>query len=99
MNNFEQQSYNRHSNNNNINGRNYPKSAPVNQHPFRYANEDRSREYYNSTYHPNEQQINNNSYRLYNQRRCFGCGEFDHIKANCPLLKKTNSGYQQKSSS
>jgi len=100
MNNFEQQRYMdknsyRHSNNNNINGRNYPKSAPPNQHPFRYANEDRSREYYNS----NEQQRNNNSHRSYNRRGCFECGQFDHMKANCPLLKKTNSVYQKTSSS
>jgi hypothetical protein len=104
-NNYQDNSYRysnkNYSNNYYNNGRNYPKSAPPNQHPFRYTtNQD---EYHNSTYYPIEQQTTNNSHRSYQQnnsrRGCFSCGKPDHIKANCPSLNKTNSVHQQKTSS
>jgi hypothetical protein len=96
MNNFEEQSYLDHYhdnsyrysnyyNNNNNNGR---RSAPPNQHPFRYSNEQQMNNYYHSY-----QQQNNL------KRTCYQCGNPDHIKAHCPLLKKTNSVHQQKPSS
>lgn len=84
------------------NGRNYPQSAPPNQQPYRFDNQDRSREFNNSTYYPNEQQ-RNHFHRPYQpnnfSKACFNCGSYDHIKAQCPTFKKANLKYQQKFSS
>ncbi|CAF1174331.1 unnamed protein product [Adineta steineri] len=103
-NNYRDNSYyysNKHQNqySNNSNGYNYPKSASVNQRSFRYDQKDSS----NSTYYSNEYR-SNNSHRSYqqnsnNNRACFNCGNFDHIKVHCPLLSNNNSIQRQKSHS
>jgi hypothetical protein len=89
-----------YNNNNNINGRNYPKSAPPNHQAFRCESQNSSREFHKSTYHPVEQKTNNNSHRSYQQnnspRACFICGSANHIKAQCPSLKKKDSIGQEK---
>jgi hypothetical protein len=77
------------------NGRTYPKSAPTTHQAFRYPNPVNTREFHNPNFHPNE----NNPQRANSAKQCFKCGQYGHVKVQCPSKTKATPVAQPKSSS